>query len=92
MAIYSLWGSAASDICEDGDTFLELVSDINACLRFKKKKNGISMKMFVCEIMWRWGYANNFDLPKQKAWSYLHKVKEIKLSLKLIKILSYLLW
>lgn len=37
MAIYSLWGSIPSDICEDGDTFLELVSDINACLGFKKK-------------------------------------------------------
>lgn len=90
MAIYSLWGSIPSDICEDGDTFLELVSDINACLGFKKI-NGIPMKIFVCEIMWRWGYVNNFDLPEQKAWSYLHKVKEIKLSLKLIKILSYLL-
>lgn len=64
MAIYSLWGSALSDICEDGDTLLELVSDINACLGLKK--SGIPMKMFVCEIMWRWGYANNFDLPKKK--------------------------
>lgn len=38
----------------------------------KKKKK--SMKMFV-RLRRRWGYANNFDLPEQRAWSHLHKVK-----------------
>lgn len=61
MVIYSLWGSAPSHMCEDWDIFLEFLSDINACLGFKKEKeetkNANKTKKYSHENVCLWDYV-----------------------------------